>query len=180
MQRWLNPLTLINLVGLFVLCFVFTLVIHPGLWVALANGYSEDYLFNLTTGQILGLVVITSIFAVLLFLGCVLLSCVVCHRIGNSLPRWLIVSICVASALILSAVGLALVPQLHYLYYRQIIPDLPAQWVPIGDLSRQKLVQYFLLTADGTTTDHAKGVTVWICASASAVIGFVRSKKNTI
>jgi len=46
-------------------------ITHPGLWVAIANGYSDDYLFNLTTGQIIGLVVISFLLLVLLFLLCV-------------------------------------------------------------------------------------------------------------
>lgn len=164
------------LVRLFIICLVFTLITHPGLWMAVASGYSEDYLFNLSTGQIVGLVFITSVLGVLLYLACTVTSFLLCRWISHSLPRWLVMLGCTVIALVLCAIALAVVPQLHYVYYRWILPDLPAQWVPLGDLSATRLWQYFLLPADGNTTDHAKGATVWVCSCAAALVAFEFSR----
>lgn len=167
-----KSLTATTLFRVFVISLTFTIITHPGLWMAVASGYSEDYLFNLSTRQIIGLVLITSGFVVLLFLACTVSSHFLCRWGNQVLPRWLMVLMCTVFALLLCAIALALVPQLYYLYYRWIIPGLPAQWVPVGDLSLTRLWQYFLLSADGTTTDHAKGSTVWLCTCASAVVAF--------
>ena len=172
MQSSNKSLTPTVLIRIFAACFVFMVITHPGLWVAFANGYSNDYLFNLTTGQIFGLVVITTSLLLLLFLLCTVSSYLLSQRLITVLPHWLVVLSCIVLALLLCAVALVLVPQLHYQYYRWIIPGLPAQWVPFGELSPPKLEQYIFLPADGNTTDHAKGGAVWICVCASAWVAY--------
>ena len=182
MQSILKSLTTSYLLRVFAISLVLMVITHPGLWVAIANGYSDDYLFNLTTGQIIGLVVITFLLLVLLFLLCVVSSYLLSCWLKDALPRWLVISLCTLLALLYCAVAFVLVPQLHYQYYRWIIPGLPAQWVPLGELSAAKLWQYFLLPADGNTTDHAKGGSMWICAFASALVAFEASglKKTSV
>jgi len=147
------------------------LITHPGLWFAFAGGYPDDYLFNLTKVQIAGLILITSIMALLLFIACIKSSYLLCKWVYKYQSRWLTVLSCICLALLICAIALAIVPQLHYFYYRMIIPDLPAQWVPVGDLSWDTLLRYFLLRADDNTTVHAKGITVWICIFGSALVG---------
>jgi len=167
-----------GIIRLFAISLALTLITHPGIWIALANGYPEDHLFNLSNIQITGLIVITGVMAILLFLTCTSLSDLLCKWAGKYLARWQLTLSCIALALLLSAIALAIVPQLHYLYYQLIIPDLPAQWVPIGDLSLDRLLRYFLLRADDITTVHAKGVTVWVCVFGSALTVFRQSTTN--
>ena len=167
--KTLAPLALARI---FLISLVFTVVTHPGLWLAMARGYAGDYLFNLSPLQIAGLIFITSILGLLLFLACTTSSYLFTKWSGKYLTRWTVVLAAMVLALFLCAIALLLVPQLHYQYYRLIIPDLPVQWVPLGDLSGKVLWQYLLLSADATTTIHAKGATVWICICASALVAF--------
>ncbi len=171
-----KTLALLSIIRLLVISFTFTVIIHPGLWLALADGYSNDYLFNLSGPQIAGLTVITGILALLLFIACVVSSYLLCKWIHCYVPRWFVIMSCIALALLLCAVALLLVPQLHYQYYRTFMPDLPLQWVPLGDLSVNTLWRYLLLPADDNTTHHAKGVTVWTCVTASALVAFEESR----
>jgi len=161
-----------GLFRLFTISLTLALITHPGLWFALANGYPDDYLFNLTKVQIVGLITITTVMALLLFIACTASSYLLYKWVHEYLLRWQMVLSCMCLALLLCAIALAIVPQLHYLYYRLIIPDLPAQWVPVGDLSWDTLLRYFLLRADDSTTVHAKGITVWMCVIGSALVAF--------
>ena len=83
---------------------------------------------------------------------------------------------CVVLTLLLCAIALALVPQIHYFYYRMIIAGLPAQIVPVGDLSATQLWQYLVLSAEANTSVHATGVAVWICVFASTLVAFKETK----
>ena len=172
----MTTLTSRTLFRIFIISLVITAVTHPGLWLAIVNGYPDDYLFNLSGLQIIGLIVITSVFAILLFLACTASSYLLVKWSQRHLARWVLIFISIVLALFICAIALLLVPQLHYQYYRLIIPDLPLQWVPLGDLSGKTLWQYLLLSAEATTTVHAKGATVWICVCASALLAFECSK----
>jgi len=168
-MKTLTPLTLVRV---FLLSVLFTFITHPGLYLGLVNGYPDDYLFNLSDLQIVGLILITSLFAIVLFLACTLSSYLLALWLRKNLARWVLILISIVLALLLCAIALLVVPQLHYQYYRLILSDLPAQWVPLGDLSGATLWQYLLLSADATTTVHAKGATVWVCVCASALLAF--------
>ncbi len=166
------------LVRLFVICLAITIIIHPGLWSALANGYPGDSLFTLSVRQRVGLILITSTLALLLFIACVVMIYTVCQYFNKHVARWVTILCCTFLALLFCAIAIALVPQLHYLYYRMIIPGLPAQIVPIGDLSLSKLWQYLVLPADANTSIHAKGVAVWVCVLASVLVALKESKSG--
>jgi len=166
------------LVRLFFICLGATIIIHPGLWLAIANGYPDDSLFTLSLPQGIGLVLITSTLVLLLFFTCVVTSYTVCKWLNPYLPRWFTMLCCMVLSLLLCAIALALVPQLHYLYYRTIIPGLPAQIVPAGDLSAAQLWQYLVLAADANTSIHANGVTVWVCVLASVLVALKESKSG--
>ena len=165
-----------DLFRLWVVSFIFTAIIHPGLWQAIAKGYPDDYLFNLSQPQIFGLIFITTVLAILLFLACVGSSYHFSIWLRRYLPRRLVVVCCTILALLLCAVALALVPQIHYVYYRFILPDLSRQWVPLGDLSAGTLWRYVLLTADDNTTHHANGFVVWNCVCAAALVAWEESQ----
>jgi len=164
------------LTRLFLICLAATIIIHPGLWLAIANGYPGDSLFTLSVSQRIGLILITSVLVLLLFLTCVVASYTLCKLFHKHAARWYIVLSCTVTTLLLCAIALALVPQLHYLYYRLIIPGLPAQIVPAGDLSVSQLWQYLVLPAHANTSVHASGVTVWICVFASVIVALKASK----
>ena len=167
-----NHLKPLRLIKLFAISLAITIIIHPGLWFAFANGYPDDYLFNLSSLEIVGLIIITSVMVLLLFVACTASSYLLSKWASKYLARWQLVLSCICLALLLCAIALAIVPQFHYLYYRTIIPDLPAQWVPLGDLSLDTFRRYFLLRADDNTTFHAKGVAVWVCVIGSGLVGF--------
>ncbi len=164
------------LIRLFFICLTATIITHPGLWLAIARGYPGDSLFTLSVYQRVGLVLITSALVLMLFIACVVTSYIVCKWLHKHVARWFMIVCCIVLALIQCAIALALVPQLHYLYYRMIIPGLPAQIVPVGDLSLAQLWQYMVLAADANTSVHASGVTVWICVFASVLIALKESK----
>lgn len=164
------------LVRLFFICLAATFITHPGLWLAIANGYPGDSLFTLSVSQRVGLILITCVLVLLLFFICTVSSYTLCKLIRKHVARWFIILSCTVTALLLCAIALLLVPQLHYLYYRLIIPGLPAQIVPAGDLSLSQLWQYFMLAADANTSVHASGATVWICVFASVLVAFKESK----
>jgi len=86
----------------------------------------------------------------------------------NHTACWFNILSCTVLALLLCSVALLVVPQLYYLYYRSILPGLPAQWVPPGNLSGNTLWRYLLLPAGDNTTHHAKGVTVWIATDTNS------------
>ena len=96
----------------------------------------------------------------------------------NHTARWFNILSCTVLALLLCSVALLVVPQLYYLYYRSILPGLPAQWVPPGNLSGNTLWRYLLLPAGDNTTHHAKGVTVWISVCAAALVSYENSKAD--
>jgi len=175
----MNTLSPLTLVRIFLLSVFFTFVTHPGLWSGLVNGYPGDYLFNLSGPQIIGLIFITSLFAIVLFLGCMLSSYLLARWLQKKLAHWVVILISIVLALLLCAIALLVVPQLHYQYYRLILPDLPMQWVPLGDLSSATLWQYLLLSADATTTVHAKGATVWVCVFGSALVAYDAGRSAT-
>lgn len=172
----MHTFTLFALIRLFVICLAVTIIIHPGLWLAIANGYPGDSLFTLSALQRVGLVLITSALGLLLFIACVVMSYTLSKFFHKHIARWMIILCCTVLALLMCAIAIALVPQLHYLYYRMIIPGLPAQIVPIGDLSVSKLWQYLVLPADANTSIHAKGVTVWVCVFASMLVALKENK----
>lgn len=174
----MNKITAPTLLRILGNAAVFTLLTHPGLWLAVSNGYTDDHLFNLKVLEIFGLVAMASMFALLLFLACTLLSYEVTRCVRNHLSRWITIVSCIAVALLLCALALAVVPQLFYQYSRLIIPGLPLQWVPIGDLSLSTLQKYLLLPADCTTSELATGVCVWISVCAAALVAFEFSKSN--
>jgi len=175
----MKTLTPFSLFRILVTCFIFTVIIHPGLWKAVARGYQGDHLFNLSGPQITGLVLITSGLALILFLTSTVSSYVVSNWMNKYAPRWIVILSCTALALVLCAIALAVVPQLHYLYYRSILPGLPAQWVQAGDLSIDSLRRYLLLSAEDSTSYHAQGVTVWVCVCAAALVAYENSKADT-
>ena len=174
-MRILGPLTLVRI---FVVSLVFTFITHPGLYLAIANGYSGDYLFNLSGIQIFGLLLITLILAIFLFLFCTTSTLMLVEWSQKYLNRWIVVLVSAVLGMFLCGIALLFVPQIHYQYYRLILPDLPLQWVPLGDLSWATLQRYLLLSADATTTVHAKGTTVWVCVCACVLVAFEVSKPD--
>ena len=157
----------------------FTVITHPGLYLAVANGFPGDYLFNLSRIQIFGLLLITLILAVFLFLACTTSTLMLVRWSKKYLNRWILVLMSAVLGMFLCGIALLLVPQIHYQYYRLILPDLPLQWVPLGDLSWETLQRYLLLSADAPTTVHAKGGTVWVCVCACVLVAFEVSKSDT-
>ena len=124
--------------------------------------YDSDSFFDLTLIGRIGLLLLSS--------GMALGLIAVVWRGFRSRPLWL--RLIGAFALLWFFVWLS--PQVYYLYYRFLIPDLPLQWVlktPPGPLD---IVRLLIFQGRETLSDHGKALLGWGLIAA-AVIPSIRS-----
>ena len=124
--------------------------------------YDGDSFFTLSMAGRVGLLLLSAALSVLFI--------VLSHRVARGWP----VAVRPILALLLFWLFVWLSPQVYYLYYRFLIPDLPLQWVlktPPGPLD---IVRLLIFQGRETLSDHGKALLGWGLIAA-AVIPSIRS-----
>ncbi|MEL7464692.1 MAG: hypothetical protein AAFN79_11530 [Pseudomonadota bacterium] len=125
--------------------------------------YDSDSFFDLTLVGRIGLLFLSS--------GMALGLIAVVWRGYRSRPLWL--RLIGAVALLWLFVWLS--PQVYYLYYRFLIPDLPLQWVLKTPPDPLDLAQLLIFQGRETLSDHGKAVLGW-CLIAAALAPSIRAR----
>ncbi|MEM9276967.1 MAG: hypothetical protein AAGA76_00170 [Pseudomonadota bacterium] len=120
--------------------------------------YNQDSFFDLSQWGQVGLVCIsTTLFIVMLFAA-------------RSLLAKRAVWIKIPAALFLLWLFVWLSPQVYYMYYRMIFPDLPLQWVIWPPESPVVALQYLFFQGPHNLSAHSQGLLGW----SLIVIPFVK------
>lgn len=119
--------------------------------------YSQDSFFDLSTRGQVGL----ALLSLILFVLMVYLT----RRGLYRFPFWARMS----GAMILFWLFVWVSPQIFYMYYRMIIPDLPLQWViwPLRD--PVKPLQMLLFSYQSTLSSHGQGILGWAIILAATL-----------
>jgi len=164
-MRWNNVrtfllVTLISLVGLVLLVVLFAWWSDASLLDRVVEKYNGDSFHTLGYWQRIGLVALT---AVALLTVAALSWCLTVY-----LQRWQAYPIAVVAPLdILFTVVfywliLSAAPQLFYVYYWNIIPGLPVQWVLKAFIPLAEFLSLFKLSYTDSLSDHTAGAAGWV------------------
>lgn len=116
--------------------------------------YSQDSFFDLTPWGQVGLVCISAaMFAVVFFSTRALL---------RKRPIWTKIG----GALILFWLFVWVSPQIYYMYYRMIIPDLPLQWVIWPPEDPLTALRYLVFQGPRNLSAHSQGLLGWSLIAA--------------
>lgn len=140
---------------------VLVLIWHPGLRTSLATAYSGDSFYTLSTLSAIGLTFISLILSTAL----ITLSWVKTNYLTNLLDakrrvHGMFVDLSLTVVLFWACV--TVVPQIYYLYYRQIISGLPDQWVVQSILLPNQMGDLFVLDVSDSLADHYTGLVLWL------------------
>ncbi|MEM1272876.1 MAG: hypothetical protein AAGF88_03610 [Pseudomonadota bacterium] len=124
--------------------------------------YADDSFFTLSGAGQVGLVLLSSLFAVVMLL---LARALVRLPVALRLIGWL--------ALLVAFISIS--PQGYYLYYRVIIDGLPAQWVLQPPLDAPELLRYLTFTGRTTLSAHSVGLLGW----AMLAVAFLPTRHRT-
>lgn len=111
--------------------------------------YNQDSFFDLSAWGQVGLAALS----LTLFVAVVAASWRLLHRRGLMLR--------VVGALGLFWLFVWLSPQVYYMYYRMIIPDLPLQWVIWPPHGAAKPAQMLMFSYRDTLSAHGQGILGW-------------------
>lgn len=111
--------------------------------------YQNDSFFDLSEWERVGLLCISAALTVLMIL----------------LARWLLrgapVWVKLAGSLILFWIFVSASPQVYYMYYRMIIPDLPLQWVIWPPASVAEAARMLVFSGPQNLSAHGQGLLGW-------------------
>ena len=126
--------------------------------------YSQDSFFDLSAiGQVgLGALSLT-LFA---------LTVLAAHLLLRGRPAWARV----LGALVMFWAFVWLSPQVYYMYYRLLIPDLPLQWVIKVPFGPFRLFEILTFQWRANLAAHSQGVMGW-CVLAAPFVGVPRSNR---
>lgn len=119
--------------------------------------YSQDSFFDLSGWGQVGLAVISlTIFALMVLAA---------RRLFRRFPIW----VRFAGALLLFCLFVWASPQIYYMYYRMIIPDLPLQWViwPLRDPFKPLEMLFF--SYRNNLSAHGQGILGWATILAAVL-----------
>lgn len=127
----------------------------------------DDSLFALKQLEIVGLVIISSIMAIILYL----INLIKTEKFYKYIKRninhplnyvWvLLIDLLLTAFLCLLLIAMA--PQIHYFYYQQIIPNLPNQIVFAAGLNVEKIIQLLVLPVGSSIADYSTGFVLYLC-----------------
>lgn len=116
--------------------------------------YAQDSFFDLTLWGRIGLVGISTVlFLVMLFLA---------WRVLKDMPPWFRI----VGALGLFYVFVWVSPQIYYMYYRMIIPDLPLQWVIWPPPWPVDAIEMLFFQGPQNLSAHSQGLLGWSLIAA--------------
>lgn len=111
--------------------------------------YKHDSFFDLTSWGQVGLACISlTLFLMMLFLA---------HNLLWRVP----ILVRVLGALVLFYVFVWVSPQVYYLYYRMVIPDLPLQWVIWPPPEPTKALRMLVFQWRDNLSAHGQGLLGW-------------------
>lgn len=146
-----------RLLVVLVLPALFTVAIGAStIWAQVAAGYPDDSFWSLGTGGRAGVVLISSLGYLIIFV------CV--GRLALWTRNWsVLVALPISILMGASVFGLiySLSPQVFYSLYQFIFPDLPVQIVIKHVLDFDKLIRVAQLSAGSPLADHLAGVGLW-------------------
>lgn len=128
--------------------------------------YSQDSFFDLSALGQVGLGVLS--------LTMFVLTVVLSHRLLRRRPIWL--RILGASVAFYAFVWLS--PQVYYMYYRIVIPDLPLQWVIKTPFGPQRLFELLTFQWRANLSAHSQGVLGW-CVLAAPFVRWPMPRRDT-
>lgn len=118
--------------------------------------YDQDSLFDLSLwGQFGVLCISTGLFLIWLFTG---------WRLMKAKPTWLRL----VFAFVLFWLFVWFSPQVYYMFYRMIIPDLPLQWVIWPPEGLLDTINFLIFQGPQSLSAHGKGLLGW-CLIAIAI-----------
>lgn len=117
--------------------------------------YAEDSFFDLSPWGRVGLLCISATLFLIWFFGT--------RRMLAGRPVWLTVP----GALALFWVFVWVSPQIYYMYYRTIIPDLPLQWVIWPPPGPWEALRLMIFQGPQNLSAHSQGLLGWSLFLAS-------------
>jgi uncharacterized membrane protein YidH (DUF202 family) len=167
-------------ISIFSLSVLVFFVCHPNSFNQHTIINKSDSLFTLTELEIVGLLIISSTMAIVLYS----ISFNKTKKLYNYFEKnsykkinffW-VFSIDIVITIILCLFLLALAPQIHYLYYQQIIPDLPNQIVFSSGLSIERFIAFFVLPVSSSIADYSTGFILWVCFLTTMLYSVLKIK----
>ncbi|CAD0186705.1 hypothetical protein RUESEDTHA_03615 [Ruegeria sp. THAF57] len=119
--------------------------------------YRQDSFFDLSGWGQVGLALLSAI----LFLLMVLLA----RRALRPFPIW----VRLFGALSLFWLFVWLSPQIYYMYYRLVIPDLPLQWVIWPPRDPLKSLEMLIFSYEQNLSAHGQGILGWAVILAAVL-----------
>ena len=129
----------------------------PVVWTSSVLGYPGDSFHTLNLPAKIGLVALTSLILLLSFHATLAKSI----RLAGSrtwLARVVVASIDMIGTAAAFVLLWGLSPQLYYEYYKQVIPDLPAQLVVSDPFPVMAVLEKATLPSSGSMADHLTGL----------------------
>lgn len=153
---------------------------HPNSFNQHTITNKSDSLYTLAELEIVGLLIISSVMAIVLYS----ISYIKTKKLYNYFEKnsydktnfFGIFLIDIVITIILCLFLLALAPQIHYLYYQQIIPDLPNQIVFSAGLNIESFITFFVLPVSSSIADYSTGFILWICFLTTMLYSVLKIK----
>lgn len=126
-----------------------------------------DSLFALEKLEIIGLVIISSIMAIVLYTASMTKTEKLYEYFDKKINRpvhyvWIFIVDFLATSF-LCLLSIAAAPQFHYFYYQQIIPNLPNQIVFAAGLDVEEIILFLVLPVESSIADYSTGFVLWLC-----------------
>ena len=153
---------------------------HPGLWLIGQHSFSADSLFTLSPWQIAGLMILSTVMALITLWISIAKSRWLYARFARSThiasSGYSLVVIDSILAVLLCLIAFAFAPQIHYLYYQQLFTALPNQWLIGTGLSINQIVRFITLPPGSSIAQYANGLVLWLCVISSALYPLISVK----
>jgi len=137
-----------------------------------------DSLFALKQLEIIGLVILSSIMAIILYLINIIKTERLYKHIKKKISHpfnyvWvLLIDLFLTAFLCLFLIAVA--PQIHYFYYQQIIPNLPNQIVFAAGLDVEKIIYFLVLPVESSIADYSTGFVFYLCLISTFLYALFR------
>ena len=155
-------------------------IVHPNSLNQNPVANKGDSLFELSQLEIVGLVIISSTMAVVLyainFIKTEKLYKYFSPKITHNINYVWIFLVDALLTVFLCLFLIALAPQIHYTYYQQIMSNLPNQIVFAAGLSADKLIDLLVLPVGSSIADYSTGFVLWLCFITIALYAVFRKK----
>lgn len=155
--------------------------LHPSAWKINQHTFTDDSLFVLSPIEIIGLIVLTSLMAIVLLLININKTRYLhlwLNQTNNKIlySHYWFIPFDLFLTIILFFLFWAIAPQIHYIYYQQIMDGLQNQWVIGGGIKVDRAIRFITLSEKNSIADHANGIALWLCMLCSSLYPIINSK----